>query len=308
MILAPHPFSLRQLQYVVAVADTLSFRKASEQCRVSQPALSVQLAQLEEALGVRLFERDRRVVRPTLAGRELVERARQLLIGVDDLVAAARASSDPLHGSLRLGIIPTVSPYLLPVLTPLLMEAHPFLIPVWVEDRTDRLTPALSSGALDAALVALESDLPDDLEQEIVGKDAFVLAARREDAISKGGPLKPRDLEGEQVLLLDDGHCFREQALAVCQKARARELPFRATSLSTLVQMVTGGSGVTLLPELAVEVELQRSRLAVRPFAEPRPHRTLALVWRQRSTIGAGLRRLAATLREGWGRVQRRRR
>src|SRR5262249_44696235 len=146
--LAPHPFTLRQLQYVVAVAASMSFRKAAEACHVSQPSLSAQLAQLEEALGVRLFERDRRRVLVTSAGHELVERARSVLREANDLVAAARLAGDPLAGTLRIGVIPTISPYLLPSATPALRRAYPELTTVWVEDKTETLVRSLEAGTL----------------------------------------------------------------------------------------------------------------------------------------------------------------
>ncbi len=297
MMWAPHPFTLRQLQYVVAVADTLSFRKAAEQCHVSQPSLSAQLAQMEEALGVRIFERDRRRVLLTQAGKELVERARQLLVEADDLTEAARRASDPLSGTLRLGVIPTVSPYLLPSITPPLRKAYPRLTLLWVEDKTEVLVRALATGTLDGALLALEANLGD-VEHEVIAEDPFVLA------MAPGHPLGARkseaphtELQGADVLLLDEGHCFREQALAFCSKAKAHELEFRATSLPTLTQMIAAGAGVTLLPRLAVPTEVRRSELQVRPLAAPVPKRTLALVWRKRSSLRTALRQVAATIR-----------
>src|SRR5215468_1761030 len=154
-----HPFSLRQVQYAVAVAGSLSFRKAADLCHVSQPSLSAQLAQLEQALGVRLFERDRRRVLVTAAGKDLLERARRLLLEADDLMAAARRAGDPLAGTLRIGVIPTISPYLLPSATPAIRAAHPQQTTVWVEDKTAALVRALEAGALDAALLALEAEI-----------------------------------------------------------------------------------------------------------------------------------------------------
>ncbi|WP_224372497.1 LysR substrate-binding domain-containing protein [Hyalangium versicolor] len=300
MMWAPHPFTLRQLQYVVAVADALSFRKAAALCHVSQPSLSAQLAQLEEALGVRIFERDRRRVLLTQAGKELVERARQLLVEADDLTEAARRASDPLSGTLRLGVIPTVSPYLLPTIAPALRKAFPRLTLLWVEDKTETLVHALGTGSLDAALVALEAELGD-VEHEVIAEDPFVLA------MAPGHPLGARkseaphsELQGADVLLLDEGHCFREQALAFCSKARAHELEFRATSLSTLTQMIAAGAGVTLLPRLAVPTEVSRSKLQVRPLAAPVPKRTLALIWRKRSSLQTALRQVAATVRSAY--------
>jgi len=295
-----HPFTLRQLQYVVAVADALSFRKAAERCHVSQPSLSAQLAQLEEALGVRLFERDRRRVLLTASGKDLVERARRLLLEADDFLASAKRAGDPLAGELRLGVIPTISPYLLPSITPALREAYPRLVTKWLEDKTEVLVRNLDAGQIDAALVALEADLGD-VEADVVAIDPFVLVSRPDDPIvAKSRPLTLSELGETNVLLLDDGHCLREQALAVCSRAKARELEFRATSLSTLVHMVAGGAGVTLLPELAVDFEVERAGLRVRPFAKPAPHRTIALVWRKRSPLGDALKKIAATIRQAY--------
>lgn len=295
-----HPFSLRHLQYAVALAETLSFRKAAERCHVSQPSLSAQLAGLEKALGVRLFERDRRRVLLTDSGRALVERARRVLLEVDDLVDAARQMRDPLSGTLRLGVIPTISPYLLPHVTPALHREYPGLTVLWVEEKTDVLLRRLEEGDLDGALLALETDLGD-LDWEVVAKDPFVLATPPGHPLgTKPSPVTPGELEGVNVLLLDDGHCFREQALAYCSKARARELEFRATSLSTLVQMVAQGASVTLLPLLSVPTEGRGTDLCVRPFATPAPHRTIALVWRKTSPHGTALRRITATLRAAY--------
>jgi len=301
MKLAPHPFTLRQLQYVVAVADTLSFREAAALCHVSQPALSTQLAQLEEAIGVRLFERDRRGVLPTNAGKDVVDRARRLLLDTEALVAAAKTSADPLESTLRLGIIPTVSPYLLPSVTPALRKAFPLLKAVWVEDKTANLVAALEAGTLDAALVALEAELGSELDHETVAVDPFVLATRKGDPLGqRAAPVERTELREVDVLLLDDGHCFRDQALSFCSRVKAHELEFRATSLSTLAQMVAGGSGVTLLPQLAVATEASRARLQTRAFASPAPSRTIAFVWRKRSPLGPSLHRLSKLVHEVW--------
>jgi LysR family hydrogen peroxide-inducible transcriptional activator len=295
---APHPFTLRQLQYVVAVADALSFRRAAERCHVSQPSLSAQVAQLEEQLGVRLFERDHHRVLPTPAGRAVIERARRLLGEADDLLAAATHAGDLLAGELRIGVIPTIAPYLLPRVTPRLREAFPGLTVLWVEEKTDAVVRGLGDGTLDAALLAKEAELGD-LEVEPLAQDPFVLAARPDDPLVRDArPAEPADLAGAAVLLLDDGHCLRDQALSFCAAAEARELGFRATSLSTLAQVVAGGAGVTLLPRLAVPTEAERAGLAVRTFADPVPARTLALAWRKASPLAEALRRLAVVLRE----------
>lgn len=292
-----HPFTLRQLQYVIAVADALSFRRAAELCHVAQPSLSSQLAQLEDTLGVRLFERDRRRVLLTAAGKDLVERARRLLVDADDFFAAARRAGDPLSGELRLGVIPTISPYLLPRITPALRTAYPRLVTQWLEEKTSVLVRSLDAGQIDAALLALEADLGD-VESDVVAIDPFVLVAPPDHPLmAKSRPVSMNKLTDVNVLLLDDGHCLREQALAVCSRAKARELEFRATSLSTLVHMVAGGAGVTLLPTLAVAFEVERAGLCMRPFTRPAPHRTIALVWRKRSPLGEALRKIATTIR-----------
>jgi LysR family hydrogen peroxide-inducible transcriptional activator len=300
MRLSSHPFTLRQLQYAAAVAQTRNFRKAAEACHVSQPSLSAQLAELERALGVRLFERDRRRVLVTPGGEELLERARRLLIEADDLVDAGRRAQDAFAGTLRLGVIPTISPYLLPAVAPALRRRYPRLSVLWTEDKTDVLRRALEDGAIDAAVLALEADLGH-VEREIIARDPFVLATPRKHPLGRPTvPVTPRELRDAPFLLLDDGHCFRDQALAYCSSAHVNELDFRATSLPTLAQMVASGAGVTLLPELAVATEARRSHLVVRRFGEQAPHRTIALVWRPRSPLGAALREVGAAIREAY--------
>lgn len=300
MSYGPSLVTLRQLQYAVAVAESLNFRRAAELCHVAQPSLSAQLAQMEEALGVRLFERDRRRVLVTTAGRELIERARLILRETGDFVELARRSHDPLSGTLRIGVIPTISSYLLPRLTAALREAYPRLSALWVEDKTEVLLRSLDGGSLDAVLLAMEAHVGD-VEREIIGLDPFILATPLGHPLgAKTTRAKPSELKGASVLLLDEGHCFREQALSFCASAKAHELEFRATSLSTLAQMVAGGTGVTLLPELAVATETKRAELSIRRFAPPGPKRTLALVWRRRSALGPALRRLAGTVRAAY--------
>jgi LysR family hydrogen peroxide-inducible transcriptional activator len=300
MSLAPHPFSIRQLQYAVAVADALSFRKAADCCHVSQPSLSTQIAALETLLGVELFERDRRHVVVTPAGRELLARARVLLQEADDLVEAARQCSDPLAGTLRIGVIPTISPYLLPRLTPAVRTAFPRLTVLWIEEKTYILMRELDAGRLDAALLALEANIGV-VEREVIARDEFVLVAPRSHPLAaKAVPAQSAELRDASVLLLDEEHCFGKQALAFCASSKARELEFRATSLSTIAQMVAGGAGVTLLPELAVATEARVAGLRVRSFTEPVPGRTIGLVWRRRSPLATALRGLAATIRSAY--------
>lgn len=290
-----HRFTLRQLEYAVALADTLNFRRAAEECNVSQPSLSSQVAQLEESIGVRLFERDRRRVLITPQGADVIERARQLLRQADDVETSARRAADPFTGTMRIGVIPTISPYLLPRITPHLRREYPRLQFFWTEERTANVVHLLEGGNLDAILVAKEATLGE-VECEVLARDAFVIAAARSHPIVKSSePARPSDLRGHEVLLLEDGHCFRDQALAICSRAGVREREFRATSLTTLVQMVAEGEAVTLLPEMALRVE--RHGLKVREFAAPAPHRTIVLAWRKASPLRGAFRQIAGTMR-----------
>ena len=217
------------------------------------------------------------------------------------------AGTTPL-GSLAIGVIPTISPYLLPRVAGPLHRKFPRLTVGWIEEKTEVLVRRLDEGRLDAALLALEADVGD-LENEIVARDPFVLITPRDHPLgTRPGPATLLELAGADVLLLDEGHCFRKQALAVCNRARAKELAFRATSLPTLVQMVAAGAGVTLLPALALPTEAKRSDVRVRPFAEPAPHRTLALVWRRSSPLAPALRLIAAVIRKSYPEPRCRRR
>jgi LysR family transcriptional regulator, hydrogen peroxide-inducible genes activator len=306
MPFAPHPFTLRQLQYVVAVAERQSFRKAAEVCHVAQPSLSAQVAQVEEALGVQLFERDTRGVALTAAGRVVIERARALLLASDDLVESARVLSDPFAGTLRIGLIPTIGPYLLPEVAPALRAHYPKLSFVWAEEKTATLIDQLARGELDAAIVALEAEIGD-LPRVVLGKDPFVLAAPKSHPLANGKrPLKANELDGERVLFLDEGHCFRDQALAFCSRTGVEEAGYRATSLVTLVQMAAGGAGVTLLPSLALGVENRHQELSVRPFAPQAPFRTVALVWRRGAALEMTLKAVGEALARAYATVEKR--
>jgi LysR family hydrogen peroxide-inducible transcriptional activator len=289
--------SLRQLQYIVAVADLGGFRRAADVCHVAQPSLSAQIALAERQLDVQIFERDRRRVRVSTAGAAIVEHARRVLLAAQDLAEIARRHSNPFHGTLRIGLIPTVSPYLLPDAAPSLGRAFPKLTIIWSEERTGTLVKQIKEGALDGAILALEAGLGD-LEHTLLLRDPFVLAAAPGNPVVKTkAPATPRVLDGTTVLLLDDGHCFRDQALRICARAGAGEAGFRATSLSTLVQMVSAGDSVTLLPSLALPIENRRGQLRIRAFAPPGPSRTLVLAWRRGSALAPALERLGTSLR-----------
>lgn len=296
----PHPFTLRQLQYACAVAEHLSFRRAAEVCHVAQPSLSAQVAELEEALGVQLFERDRRRVLVTTRGQALLERARTVLLQADDLADAAKRVTDPFVGTLRIGVIPTIAPYLVPAATAGVRAEFPKLTVAWIEDKTQTLIAELSTGGIDGAVLALEAELGD-VEQAIIAADPFVLVAPPgHPLMQKSTPIPARELRAADMLLLDEGHCLRQQALEVCTSVKAREAEFRATSLATLVQLVVQGAGVTLLPSLALETEASRAELGIRQIAAPAPARTIALVWRKGSSLAPALTRVAASIRESY--------
>jgi LysR family hydrogen peroxide-inducible transcriptional activator len=303
MSFAPHPFTLRQLQYVTAVAEELSFRRAAARCHVSQPSLSTQLTQVEEALGVRLFERDRKRVLVTATGRAFVERATRLLRDADELVRAAQRAADPFSGTLRLGVLPTISPYLIPNLTSRLRQVFPRLRILWSEETTDALLEKLEDGRLEGAVLALEADIGK-VEREIIGRDPFVVVTRPEHPLATtSSPASTAELRNEEVLLLTEGHCFREQALELCDSARAKEGEFRATSLCTLVQMVSSSGGITLIPSIAVDLEAKRAGLHVRPLASSSAQRTIALVWRKGASVDELLRAIAKVMREAYPRA-----
>jgi len=290
--------SIRQLECLVAVADHHSFRKAAATLGISQPALSAQVQAAEELLGVQVFERDRRSVLVTPAGEEVVARARIALEAVDGVSDAARRRGEPLVGPLRVGVIPTVAPYWLPALLPTVRKRFPRLELILREDQTARLLGQLVAGVIDVALVAIP--VPGDVTTAVIARESFLLAAPRDaEIVHKRGKLSEKELEDEIVLLLEDGHCLRDQALAVCERSGAIEsMEVRATSLPTLVQMVAGGMGVTLLPEAAADALVQpRGPVALAEFAKP-PGRTLGLAWRTSSARLREFRLLAEVMSE----------
>ena len=293
--------SIRQLECVVAIADHGSFRKAAVAVGISQPALSVQIQTIEATLGIQLFERDRRSVLVTPAGDDVIAQARAALAAVDGVRDAARRRAEPLVGLLRFGVIPTVAPYWLPALLPQVRRRFPRLELILREDQTARLLAQLGEGRLDVAMVAIP--VPGDFTTAPIAKEEFVLAAPRGAAIlEKRGKLVDADLDHQTVLLLEDGHCLRDQALAVCARGGAVEsLEVRATSLPTLEQMVAGGMGVTLLPEAAAaSLVAPRGPVETARFRAPAPGRTIGLAWR---TSSARLRefRLLAQVMSGEG-------
>jgi LysR family hydrogen peroxide-inducible transcriptional activator len=281
MLERPPTLSLRQLQYIVAIAKLGSFRKAAALCRVAQPSLSAQLAEAEGALGVRLFERDRRHVHLTEAGALVVERASQLLTLERDLVDSVQSLRDPFAGNLRLGVLPTIAPYFLPRIVPTLTKRFSKLRVQWHEGQTADLVERVKNGALDGAIVASPSVLGD-LPQVALFDDPFFVALCATHPLAKRkGRVLLDELAKETFLLLDEGHCLREQVLPLCQIAKSTEHSFRATSLSTLTQMVASGLGLTLLPKLAIETESRRAKIRILTLAPPTPGRIITLVYRR---------------------------
>jgi len=290
--------TLRQLEYLVAVADRGSFHAAARACHVSQPGLSAQIQQLEAQLELQLFERNRRRVLLTLAGEEIVRRAREVLASVGQLVEAARVASAPMTGRLRLGVIPTIAPYLLPRVLPRVRARYPDLHFELHEGQTADLLERLRRGELDLLLLALEAPLGN-VETLALFRDPFLVAMPASHRLAARKRLSEADLGDDEVLLLEDGHCLRDQALAFCNQAGVEEAAdFRATSLPTLVQMVAGGSGVTLLPTLAAPVEGKAENLALVSFREPAPYRTIGLAWRPTSSRGGEYRQLGELMKQ----------
>jgi LysR family transcriptional regulator, hydrogen peroxide-inducible genes activator len=291
--------NLRDLRYLIALADLRHFGRAAEACHVSQPTLSTQLRKLEEELGVQLVERAPRHVMLTPVGVDIVARARRVLAEVDQMRETARRTADPEAGSVRLGLFPTIGPYLLPHVVPTIRARFPKLELLLVEEKTETLLQMLREGRLDAAVLALPVH-DEGLEVEPLFEEPFLLAVPAGHALASRRNLRLDELADQHLLLLEDGHCLRDQALAVCALAGAGEKEgFRATSLETLRQMVAAGVGLTFLPLLAVQPPVPPSdAITLLPFRQPPPSRQLAMAWRRSTAMGAFLRSLAATMRE----------
>ena len=287
--------TLRQFRYFEALARHGHFGRAAEASAISQPALSVQIREMEAALGVTLFERGPRGVTLTGVGQDVAVRLRDILRQVDELGDLARLSRGALSGRLRLGVIPTVAPYLLPDLTSALGRSYPGLELDLRETITPRLVDGLAQGALDAAIVALPLSEPS-LAGAPILSEAFVLV--RPEAEADRPMPDPEALARMKLLLLEEGHCFRDQALEVCaMRPNGLRPALEAASLSTLVQMVGAGLGVTLIPEMAITVEARSAPVSIHRFPDPQPARDLGLVWRRSSPLGPQLEALAEGLR-----------
>ncbi|HYC10359.1 MAG TPA: LysR substrate-binding domain-containing protein [Steroidobacteraceae bacterium] len=290
---------LKDLRYLVAVADQRHFGRAAARCFVSQPTLSAQLKKLEQDLGVQLIERAPNNVSLTPAGEEIVARARRILESSEEVVALARSHRDPLAGRLRLALLPTIGPYLLPRVAPAIRRSLPRLQLRLYEYQTAPMLEKLHAGELDVGILALPVEL-DGLESRELYREAFLVALPERHRLAAHETLRVADLKGEPLLLLEDGHCLRDQALEVCSRAGVREQQdFRATSLETLRQMVAAGAGVTLLPELAGRGAYRSARgVVLRPFARPAPLRHVGALWRKSTARRAAIDALCTLIAE----------
>ncbi len=286
--------NIRDLEYFAAVADLKHFGHAAERCFVSQPTLSGQLKKLEEELGVTLFERNARGARLTPAGEGLLPYAMGILEQARRLGDAAQALKDPRSGPLKIAVIPTLAPYLMPVVVPFTRKHHPHLDLYLSEMQTRDLLKAVADGQVEAAFLALPIAQHGLVSQEIF-TEPFYLAVPATHALARKSLLSTKDLKGETLYLLEDGHCLKDQALEVCHQTGAHEHPyFRATSLETLRQMIGSGNGITLMPWLAVNAPIsQAATIRYLPFADPTPSRKIALTWRKGAPRSAFLAKWA---------------
>jgi LysR family transcriptional regulator, hydrogen peroxide-inducible genes activator len=289
--------NLRDLEYAVFLAGEGQFRRAARRCHVSQPTLSAQIAKLEDELGVQLFERSPRAATPTVNGRGLLRQAQIVLDEVERLKSLARSGQDPLQGPFRLGVIPTAGPYLLPLLLPVLRQRWPKLQLLLREEQTAALVERLRAGSLDATILSLPLD-GDDLRSELLLDEPILLALPRGHRLARTQRVAPAGLAAEPVIMLEEGHCLRDQSLAVCDAARlGRRDEVQAAGLESLRQMVMAGIGIALVPELATLPPFGTGELAVyRRFRPPEPKRELVLAWRRSFPRGDALQALA----RGW--------
>ncbi|MEE3316221.1 MAG: LysR substrate-binding domain-containing protein [Pseudomonadota bacterium] len=287
--------TLKHLRYFQALAQHRHFGRAADACAISQPALSLQIKELEALFGVALVERNAREIRLTSVGEALLDKARGILLAVGELDDLARAAKGPLAGRLRMGVIPTVAPYLLPRIIAALSDRLPELDLHLLEAMTEVLIAELQEGRLDVAILALPISEPTLTEFALFDED-FVLVRPAEDA---GNPVpSPQTLQTMRLLLLEEGHCFRDQALSFCQMDATRPgALMEGSSLSTLVQMVGAGMGVTLIPDMAVDMETRSADVAIARFPAPRPRRTIGMVWRKSNPLAEQLMEMGAIVR-----------
>lgn len=287
--------NLKDLKYLIAIADCEHFSKAAERCFVSQPALSMQIKKLEETLGVALFERNNKAISLTIAGKLVVEKARYLLSMVEELKDVAKQTADPFSGELILGVIPTFAPYILPHIIPGLISHLPKVKMYLLEDQTARLIDKLKQREIDCAILVSPIREPDFVVLPLFKED-FLLAVHRTHYFSKHKIVHAADLKHKELLLLEEGHCMRDQTLEFCKKAKAdEEKRFTATSLETLRHMVAANVGMTLMPKLACREHDGNTYI---PFKDPKPTRTAVLVWRKSTVKTILLQTIASQIKK----------
>ncbi|PPD32037.1 MAG: DNA-binding transcriptional regulator OxyR [Methylomonas sp.] len=288
--------NLRDLHYLIAVADLRSFVQAAERCFISQPTLSTQIKKLEDGLGVQIFERSNKRVLLTEIGEQVVISARRILQEVEQVKQLAEHAGDPLAGNLRIGAFPTLSTYIFPPLVPLIRQQFPKARLILLEEKTEELIKQLKNAQIDMALLALP--VPDEsLQRAVLFDDEFLLAVAADHPLANLNKIAQTDLAGQQLLLLDEGHCLRGQALQICQINSADEQQdVRATSLETLRQMVRAGTGITFMPRIAIGPGDDGIRYI--PFASPAPSRSIGLVWRKTSARGKLITAMAGLIKQ----------
>ncbi len=289
--------TLRQLRYLDALARHGHFSRAAEECAVSQPALSMQIRELERDLGAELVQRRQGAIVLTEAGLDVVQRARSILSATRDLADCVSCKEKLLAGNLRLGIIPTLAPYVLPRLLPNLNRHYPDLSLDLLETQTKTLLSELAQGSLDVILLALPIE-KGEFETSILFDDRFLLAVPAADPLPERARVTRRDVNARRLVLLEEGHCLRDQALIYCGEADRERTRLGATSLATVLQMVASGYGVTLLPEVAINVEVRDERIKLLRFVEPQPQRNIGLAWRPTSPRKADFLELGRILIE----------
>lgn len=285
--------NIRDLRYLVALAELGNFRRAADRCFVSQPTLSGQIKKLEETLGMTLVERSHKFVKLTEGGQQILECAHRVLHEVDHMKAIASSIGNPFAGNFRLGGFPTIAPYLFPELVPFIRQAMPKLKLILMEAKTQDLLVSLQDGSIDAAILALPVDASGLVCQPLFD-DEFLLAVEPDHALAQQSSVSMAELASERLLLLEEGHCLRTQALDLCQHHNIQEESFRATSLETLRQMVKAGTGVTLIPRIAADADHD---ICYVPFTAPAPSRVIGLVWQKGHHREAVMQQLAQIIR-----------
>ncbi len=290
--------SIRQLQYFLAVYELRHFAQAAERCFVTQSTLSSGIQELESLLDTQLFERSKRKVLPTAKGEEIVKIAQEILNFSTQLVEQAKGSNEPLSGPLRIGVIPTIGPFLLPMVLPSVRQAFPSLQLYLIEDQSARLLERLSSGDIDCAILALPYDIGG-MESYTFWRESFWVALPKNHPLSDGAAIQSIDLPESELLLLEEGHCFRDHALSACHKSSLKTSGvFQGTSLYTLIEMVAGGQGITLLPEMAIKSNsVKQSGVSLRALSEKGPHREISIIYRPKFYRMDDIKLLAETMK-----------